>query len=66
MYRYFKKDETPEDRTQRDKLISEVNFFVFLDDVLYHYYKPRSKRARHPENYVRQLAVPRSLREDVL
>lgn len=29
MYRYLKMDEAPEDRTQRDKLISESNFFVF-------------------------------------
>ena len=66
MYKYFKEGELPEDKSQRDKLLSESNFYVFLDNVLYHYYQPRSKRARHPNTYIRQLAVPRCLREDTL
>lgn len=66
MYKYFKNDELPSEKSNREKLLSESNFYVFLDNVLYHYYQPRSKRARHPDNYVKQLAVPRCLREDVL
>lgn len=66
MYKYFKNDELPEEKSNREKLLSESNFYVFLDNILYHYYQPRSKRARHPDNYVKQLAVPRCLREDVL
>lgn len=66
LYNYFKNKELPEDKKSRDRLLSESNFYVFLDDILYHYYQPRSKRARHPNNHLKQLAVPRCLREDVI
>lgn len=45
---------------------SESNFYVFLDDVLHHYYQPRSKRSRHPNNHLKKVAVPRCLREYVI
>lgn len=38
LYNYFKNKELPEDKKNRDRLLSESNFYVFLDDVLYHYY----------------------------
>lgn len=66
LYNYFVDRDLPEDKKCRDRLLSESNFYVFLDGVLYHYYQPRSKRARHPNNHIKQLAVPRCLREDVI
>lgn len=50
LYAYFKNNDVPEDKKHRERLLSESNFFVFLDDVLHHYYQPRSKRARHPDS----------------
>ena len=67
LYAYFARDELPEDKKLRDRILSESNQYIFLDGVLYHYYQPRShKKHHHPEPYLRQLAVPRALREDVL
>ena len=66
VYKYFADGGLPEDKQTRDRLLSEANQYIFLDGVLYHYYQPRSQKKHHPEPFLRQLAVPRVLREDVL
>lgn len=48
------------------KLISESNQFIFLDNTLYHFYQPRSKKVSRIQPILKQLAIPRCLREDVL
>ncbi|KAK3097343.1 hypothetical protein FSP39_008811 [Pinctada imbricata] len=66
MYTYLKQGTVPTSKTERDKLISESNYYVLLDDVLYHFYQQRSKKVAEVQPILKQLAVPRCLREDVL
>lgn len=66
MYAYFAQGKVPELKQERDKLASESNQFIFLDNTLYHFYQPRSKKVSRIQPIFKQLAIPRCLREDVL
>ncbi|KAK3084156.1 hypothetical protein FSP39_009188 [Pinctada imbricata] len=66
LYAYFKDGDLPTSKPDRDKIISESNHFVYLDDTLYHFHQPRSQKVSQFQPDLKQLAVPRCLREDVL
>lgn len=66
MHAYFAQGTVPELKQERNKLVSESNQFIFLDNTLYHFYQPRSKEVSCIQPILKQLAIPRCLREDVL
>ncbi|KAK3088363.1 hypothetical protein FSP39_018216 [Pinctada imbricata] len=66
MYQYFMDGTTPKSKVERDNLISESKFFVFLDNTLYHFHCPRIKGVFQSQPIIKQLAVPQCLRKDVL
>lgn len=66
LHAYFTDGAVPSTKQERDKLISESKHYVFLDHTLYHFYEPRSKKIAQCQPILKQLAVPRCLREDVL
>lgn len=66
MYAYLSNGTVPSTKQDRDKLISESNHFVLLDGTLFHFYEPRSKKVSQVQPVLKQLAVPRCLRDDVL
>ena len=48
LYAYFARDELPEDKKLRDRILSESNQYIFLDGVLYHYYQPKIAQKATP------------------
>lgn len=66
IHAYFTDVTVPSTKQERDKRISESKHYVFLDRTLYHFYQPRSKKKAQCQPILKQLAVPRCLREDVL
>ena len=63
-YLYLTEDIIPEDPKVKTKVLAEASQFVILNDVLYHLYYPRGSSLKNEP--IRQLAVPRLLREEVL
>ena len=63
---YLVNNILPSDETQARKLIYESENYIVVDNVLYHYTTIRSRGVPKPMQLQRTLAVPTSLREDVL
>ena len=63
---YIQNDEIPQDNKTADLVIRESNHYVVSSDgILFHMYHPRGK-GHMSERCIRQLVVPKSLRNDVL
>ena len=65
MIKYLEDRELPEDRKVAHRLSVEANEYVLENGVLFHLYYPRGKGPKS-ERVIKQLAVPHSLRNDVL
>lgn len=63
MYAYLMHGTVPSLKQERDKLVSESNHFVLLDGTLFYFYEPRSKKVSQVQPVLKQVAVPRWLRE---
>ncbi|MES9883854.1 MAG: RNase H-like domain-containing protein, partial [Sedimenticola sp.] len=63
---YMVYSRLPDDKNEQKRLVSESSQYVILDGVLYHIFSVRSRGVPRPARQVRQLAVPRTLREDVI
>ena len=65
---YMKTNEVPDDPKTAKRIVAEADQYVLINEVLYHLYYPRQKgKAKvKTERIVKQLAVPKPLREEVL
>lgn len=67
IYAYLKDNVLPEDDKTRQVTVVEVRRFDLVDDILYHWYQRRVRKAVNDEvTHVRQIALPRVLREEAL
>ena len=62
---YLQKSELPDDDKLARKIMLECNDYVMDREILYHIYYPRGK-GHKSDRVVKQLVVPKSLRDDVL
>ena len=63
---YIENGTLPEDDKAARKLIFESEQFVIDDGILYHIFHPRTKRLHQIFPVVKQLCIPRSLREQLV
>ena len=66
MFKYLEEGEVPKDKRKAAKLVAEAQNFIISDDVLYHLYQHRSKGLPKATRVIKQLAVPKVLRDDTL
>ena len=66
MYTYKTTGEVPEDAKQARTLVAEASQYEVINGLLYHFYSPRSRGLPKEERFVKQLALPKVLRDDIL
>jgi len=66
VFEYFENGVLPIDDQQARKLVMESERFIIDDGVLYHLFHPRSKRMGEMRPVIKQLCVPKILREDIM
>ena len=65
-FQYLEDGVLPQDDKAARKLVFEAEQFVIDNGVLYHIFHPRSKRIDQVKPVIKQLCLPRELREPVL
>ena len=66
IYKYKTTGEVPDDEKQAKTLVAEASQFEIENGLLYHFYTPRSGGLPREERLIKQLAVPRIMRDDIL
>lgn len=66
IYDYIAERKLPDDATLARNTTWESDQYMLADKVLYHYYQPRTKKAHQSEGSIIQVALPKTLRLDVL
>jgi len=66
IFNYLEKGQLPEDDKEARKIVIEAEQFFIHDDVLYHILHPRTKGLDKLHPIVKQLCVPRRLREGLM
>ncbi|CAC5410726.1 unnamed protein product [Mytilus coruscus] len=66
IYEYVKNNTLPDDKKIAQKIVLEASQYIMQDDVLYHQYQPRQKRFKKIKRFIKQLALPRTLRNDLM
>ena len=64
---YLSERQLPNDVKLANQIMWKTNNqYVFLDNVLYLLYQPRTKGVPHLDRLIKQVALPKVLRSDVL
>ncbi len=63
---YLETGTLPADKNKAKSVVYSSDQYVILNDILYHIYEPRRKGVPKSQRYVRQLAVPKSCRREIL
>ena len=66
VYTYKTTGEVPDDAKQARTLVAEASQFEVINGLLYHFYSPRSRGLPREERFVKQLALPKVMRDDIL
>ena len=66
MIQYLEKRELPKDGKVTTSVITESQYYVIVNGVLYHLYYHDSRGVHKVERLVRQLAMPKSYRIQAL
>ncbi|KAK3084626.1 hypothetical protein FSP39_016530 [Pinctada imbricata] len=66
VYRYLVQREVPEDAGSARRTVAESHTYQVIDGVLYHLYQDRNRGVPRDQRIIKQLAVPRMLRDDLL
>ena len=66
IYAYLMHDQLPPDKSLARKMVIEAEQYILDDRVLYHLYTPRLHKKTANYKCIRQLALPRTLRAEVL
>ena len=66
IYNYLVSKELPDDGKQAKCIVAESDQYIIEDNILYHLYTPRSRSISKENSVVKQLAIPSSLRDEVL
>ncbi|CAG2245678.1 unnamed protein product [Mytilus edulis] len=65
MLQYIEQNTLPQDKKKADVIVRESNHYVVSNGILFHHYYPRGK-GHLSDRVIKQLVVPKSLRNDVL
>ena len=63
---YLETGTLPADNNKARTVVHSSDQYVILDDILYHIYEPRRRGVPKSQRYVRQLAVPKQCRKEIL
>lgn len=63
---YLETRELPNDSKLAQRILAESQYYVIVDDILYHLYYHGSRGVPRPERLVKQLAVPETYRQRAL
>ncbi len=63
---YLETGTLPSDTNKAKSVVHSSDQYVILDDILYHIYEARRKGVPKSQRYVRQLAVPKQCRKEIL
>ena len=66
IYKYKTTGEVPDDAKLARTLVAEASQFEVINGLLYHFYSPRSRGLPREERFVKQLARPKVMRDDIL
>lgn len=67
MVEYMLSGKLPDDKSKAKHILAEASQYVLCDQgILYHLYEPRTRGTQRLHTVIRQLAVPESLREEVM
>ena len=66
IFKYLLEGEVPSDKRRAARLVAEADNYIISDDVLYHLFQPRTKNLPKSKQIIKQLAVPKVLRDDTL
>ncbi|KAK3105624.1 hypothetical protein FSP39_002098 [Pinctada imbricata] len=63
---YLQDQKLPDDGKRRDKIIAESKHYGIVDGILVHFYQRRCKRQPTEFRYIKQVAMPKVLRQEAL
>ena len=63
---YIEQREVPEDAGTARRVVAESSSFDIVDGILYHLHQDRNRGIPRDQRVIKQLAVPRVLRDDLL
>ena len=63
---YIEQREVPEDAGSARRVVAESSSFDIVDGILYHLHQDRNRGVPRDQRVIKQLAVPRILRDDLL
>ena len=66
IFEYIEEGILPQDEKTARKIVFESEQFIIDDGTLYHLFHPRTKRMDEIVPIVKQLCIPRSLREELM
>ena len=66
IYTYKTTGDVPDDAKQARNIVAEASQFEIQNGLLFHFYTPRSRGLPREERLVKQLAVPKIMRDDIL
>ena len=66
IYNYLESETLPDDSKKRKTVVAKSESYSLCDGVLYHWFQRRTRRVREPDRWIRQLALPKTLRLEAL
>ena len=66
IYTYKTTGDVPDDVKQARNIVAEASQYEIQNGLLFHFYTPRSRGLPREERLVKQLAVPKIMRDDIL
>ena len=65
MFAYIESGELPSDDISARRLVIESEHYAIIDNILYHLHRPRTKHIDKVSPVIRQVCLPRTLRDEV-
>ena len=66
IYEFLKNGTLPADKKRAHAIPYESNQYEIVNDTLYHFFQPRSKKKTYKNELIKQIALPDTLRMDLL
>ncbi|KAL5009348.1 hypothetical protein ScPMuIL_014929, partial [Solemya velum] len=66
LFQYIQHGVLPEDEKSRRKIVSTAEYYDICNDTLYHWFLKRTKHVTNEDKWIKQLALPRILRQKAL
>jgi hypothetical protein len=66
IYEFLKNGTLPADKKRAHAIPYESNQYEIINDTLYHFFQPRAKKKTYKNELIKQIALPETLRQDLL